>query len=384
MASGRRALLVLEDGRVFKGRAFASQGETLGEVVFNTSMTGYQEALTDPSYHEQILTMTYPLIGTYGINDEDNESSRVQVAGFVVKEYQSVPSNWRSKKTLRTFLEEHGVIGIEGIDTRALTRHIRLAGAMKGIISTETDNVAELLEKVREYPGLVGRDITKKVACQSPYVWQDDSPVPSNQWQDPNHPYKVVALDFGIKYNIIRELTKAGCQVLVMPGSTPASDILALQPDGVFLSNGPGDPAPVTYGISVVRDLLGKVPVFGICLGHQLLGLAVGARTFKLKFGHRGSNQPVLNLSNGRIEITSQNHGFCVDVESLPSDKAETTHINLNDRTSEGMKLRDVPAFSVQYHPEAAPGPHDALYLFKEFKKLIDDWRGRPVVARTV
>lgn len=377
MGSSTKALLVLEDGKVFRGRAFASRGETLGEVVFNTSMTGYQEALTDPSYHEQILTMTYPLIGTYGINNEDNESSRVQVAGFVVKEYQRVPSNWRSTKTLRTFLEEHGVIGIEGVDTRALTRHIRLAGAMKGIISTETDNVDELLEKVRAYPGLVGRDITRDVACSSPYLWHDDSPFPAETWNNPAHPYKVVALDFGIKYNIIRELTRAGCQVLVMPGTSAAADILALQPDGVFLSNGPGDPAPVTHGISVVRELLGRVPIFGICLGHQLLGLAVGARTFKLKFGHRGSNQPVLNLSNRRIEITSQNHGFCVDVDSLPPDKAETTHVNLNDRTSEGMKLKDVPAFSVQYHPEAAPGPHDALYLFKEFKRLMDAWRDR-------
>ena len=381
MGSGKKALLVLEDGMVFKGRAFASEGETLGEVVFNTSMTGYQEALTDPSYHEQILTMTYPLIGTYGINDEDNESSRVQVAGFVVKEYQAVPSNWRSKKTLRRFLEEHGVIGIEGVDTRALTRHIRLAGAMKGIISTETDNISELLEKVKAYPGLVGRDITKEVSCDVPYAWQDDCPVPARRWRYPDHPYKVVAIDFGIKYNIIRELMRVGCEVLVMPGSTPARDILDLQPDGVFLSNGPGDPAPVTYGISVVRELLGKVPIFGICLGHQLLGLAVGARTFKLKFGHRGSNQPVLNLANGRIEITSQNHGFCVDVESLPPDKAVTTHVNLNDRTSEGMRLRDVPAFSVQYHPEAAPGPHDALYLFKEFMRLMDEWKSRPVVV---
>ncbi len=377
MLNKKRAILVLEDGRTFYGTAFASEGETLGEVVFNTSMTGYQEALTDPSYRGQIVTMTYPLIGTYGINDEDNESEKVQVAGFVIREYQRVPSNWRSKKTLRRFLEEHCVIGVEGIDTRALTRHIRLAGAMKGIISTETDNVKELLDKVKAYPGLVGLDLTKEVSCGSSYLWKNNRPIPANNWEDPDHPYKVVALDFGIKYNILRELSRAGCQVLVMPGCVAPSDVLAKNPDGVFLSNGPGDPAPVKDGIRTVRELLGKVPIFGICLGHQLLGLALGARTFKLKFGHRGANQPVLNLSNGRIEITSQNHGFCVDVESLPRDRAETTHVNLNDRTSEGMRLHDVPAFSVQYHPEAAPGPHDALYLFTHFMDLMDDWKRR-------
>lgn len=378
-AKKRKALLILEDGRVFHGRAFASRGETMGEVVFNTSMCGYQEVLTDPSYHGQIVTMTYPLIGTYGINDEDNESEKVQVAGFIAKEYQEVPSNWRSKKTLRRFLEEHKIIGVEGIDTRALTRHIRQAGAMKGIISTETDDVRLLMEKLDAFPGLVGIDLTREVTCQTPYAW-NDGPKPASGWIDSHHPYKIIALDFGIKYNILRELVKVGCQILVLPGFTPAHQILKLNPDGVFLSNGPGDPAPVTEGIRTVRELLGKLPIFGICLGHQLLGLALGAQTFKLKFGHRGANQPVLNLSNRRIEITSQNHGFCVDMKSLPEKEVETTHVNLNDRTSEGMSHKDVPAFSVQYHPEASPGPHDAVYLFTRFIKMIDRWRSRSAV----
>jgi carbamoyl-phosphate synthase small subunit len=373
------ATLVLEDGRTFRARAFTGRGETYGEVVFNTSMTGYQEILTDPSYKGQIVCMTYPLIGNYGVNEDDMESAGVQVEGFIVREYLPFPSNYRATRTLKEFLEAAQIIGIEAIDTRALTKHLRTAGALMGVIATGDQRPDELLEKVRAYPNLVGRDLVAGVTSQSAYLW-DGAPRPfawkpgmtwADVWPDPNHPRKVVALDYGIKYNILRSLARGGCQVLVLPaGATPA-DILALRPDGLFLSNGPGDPAAVTYAISTVRGLLGELPIFGICLGHQLLGLAMGGTTFKLKFGHRGGNQPVKDLRSGKVEITSQNHGFCVDINSLRGKGVELTHINLNDDTLEGMRHKEHPIFSVQYHPEASPGPHDARYLFDDFFALM-------------
>jgi len=358
-----RVTLVLEDGRTFYGRAFAGEGETLGEVVFNTSMTGYQEVLSDPSYKGQIVVMTYPLIGNYGVNDEDMESVTIQVEGFIVREYIPYPSNWRSKKSLKDFLEEANILGVEGIDTRALTKHIRTAGAMKGIIATGDRRPEELLEKVQTYPGLVGRDLVSNVTTSSPYLWQGERrPLelkPGMKGAD------------GIKYNILRHLANRGCHIIVLPAQAKPTDVLALKPDGLFLSNGPGDPAGVTYAIETVRALLTQLPIFGICLGHQLLGLAMGGTTFKLKFGHRGGNQPVKDLLTGKVEITSQNHGFCVDINSLKNKDVELTHINLNDQTLEGMRHRKLPIYSVQYHPEASPGPHDSTYLFDDFLALM-------------
>jgi carbamoyl-phosphate synthase small subunit len=368
-----RALLVLEDGTVFRGYVFAGSGRALGEVVFNTSMTGYQEVLTDPSYKGQIVAMTYPLTGTYGINDDDMESAAVQVEAFIVREYQDFASNWRSSRTLKEFLESHGKIGIEGIDTRALTRHIRQAGAMRGVIATDTDSVTQLLDEVRAFPGLTGIDLVRHVTCDRPHRWRDGRPVPEEAcWSKGAPGFRVAALDFGIKYNILRSLERTGCQVLVFPAHASAAEILASNPDGVFLSNGPGDPAAVDYAIKTVRGLLEKRPIFGICLGHQLLGLALGGRTFKLKFGHRGANQPVKDLKTGKVEITSQNHGFCVDMESLAGVAVRSTHFNLNDNTLEGMEHLELPLYSVQYHPEASPGPHDASYLFDRFIQLME------------
>ena len=387
----------MEDGRKFYGRVFAGEGETLGEVVFNTAMTGYQEVLTDPSYNGQIVTMTYPLIGNYGVNQEDMESAAIQVEGFIVREYLPYPSNWRSQKSLKEFLKEGQVLGVEGIDTRALTKHIRTAGAMKGILATGDNDPEELLQKVQGYPGLVGRDLVAKVTTSSPYLWDGErGPLPwkpgmtgADVWPDRSHLYKVVALDYGIKYNILRHLARRDCHIIVLPAQAEPADILALEPDGLFLSNGPGDPAAVTYAINTVRSLLPELPIFGICLGHQLLGLAMGGTTFKLKFGHRGGNQPVQDLRTGKVEITSQNHGFCVDIDSLKGRDVELTHINLNDQTLEGMRHRKLPIYSVQYHPEASPGPHDSTYLFDDFLTLMQrkvlvmcrnprrgDWRG--------
>jgi carbamoyl-phosphate synthase small subunit len=370
----KRAWLVLEDGTVFQGSAFAGHGRALGEVVFNTSMTGYQEVLTDPSYKGQIVTMTYPLTGTYGINDEDMESSAIQVEAFIVKEYQEHSSNWRSNRGLAKFLEEHGKIGIEGIDTRALTRHIRQAGAMRGIVATDADDVKGLRDEVLAFPGLNDVDMVRHVTCLRPYRWHQGAKRPDMpiEWTEGHLGFRVAALDCGIKFNILRNLEDAGCQVLVFPAHTSAEEILAAQPDGIFLSNGPGDPAAVHYVIETVRGLLGKRPVFGICLGHQLMGLALGGRTFKLKFGHRGANQPVKDVTTGKVEITSQNHGYCVDPESLAKAGVRLTHVNLNDNTLEGMEHQDLPAFSVQYHPEASPGPHDATYLFQRFIRLME------------
>jgi carbamoyl-phosphate synthase small subunit len=367
-----KAILLLEDGTVFEGTSFGAKGQKCGEVVFNTSMTGYQEITTDPSYYEQIITMTYPLIGNYGTNGLDAESKKVYAAGFIVKENCETPSNWRNEQSLSEYLKANNVVGLAGIDTRKLVKHIRTQGAMRGIISSTELKILSLTKTLGEYPGLVGRDIVKDVTSKKPYKW--DKPVvdvlkPSTD--KPKLKYKVVAYDFGMKQNILRLLISHGCDVQVVPAFTSAKDVLARKPDGVFLSNGPGDPAAVTYAVESTRQLLGKVPIFGICLGHQILGLALGGKTYKLKFGHRGANHPVKNLETKQIEITSQNHGFCVDINSLKNKGVELTHINLNDKTLEGFRCKHLSAFCVQYHPEASPGPHDSQYLFRMFTDLM-------------
>jgi carbamoyl-phosphate synthase small subunit len=371
----RIAKLALEDGAVFRGLAFGAEGEVDGEVCFNTSMTGYQEILTDPSYRGQIVTMTYPQIGNYGVNLEDVESAKPHLAGFVVRELSRRASNFRSTDTLDEYLKKAGIVGIEGIDTRALVRRIRSRGAMKGVLSTKDLDDASLVAKARASAGLVGRDLVREVMPDQSRNWDEClnplAKLATNGGSAPagEHPH-VVAIDYGMKWNIPRHLADMGCRVTIVPGTASANDILALNPDGVFLSNGPGDPEPLVYAVETIRGLLGKKPVFGICLGHQLLSLACGAKTFKLKFGHRGANQPVINHQTGLVEITSQNHGFAVEEESLPSD-LEVTHRNLNDNTIEGVRHRTVPAFSVQYHPEASAGPHDSSYLFGQFRQLM-------------
>jgi carbamoyl-phosphate synthase small subunit len=365
-----KALIALEDGTVMTARSFTGPGEAAGEIVFNTSMSGYQEILTDPSYTGQMVTMTYPLIGNYGINAEDMESAAVHPRAFLMREYQAVPSNFRSSGTLADFLCKFGVLGIEGFDTRMLTRIIRKRGAMKAVISTEDLDEASLVEKAKQWAGLVGQDMVAGVTTAKSYAWDKGGPAASADFPAGGR-FKVVAYDFGIKYNQLRILAEKGCSVLVVPATTPAAEVLALNPDGVFLSNGPGDPAGVEGVVENIRALLGKKPIFGICLGHQMLGLAYGGSTFKLKFGHRGGNQPVKDLQTGKVEITSQNHGFCVDPQSLPPT-VEVTHINLNDGSLEGMRHQEYPAFSVQYHPEHAPGPHDAVYLFDRFIGLME------------
>jgi len=385
--SSLQALLALEDGLVLKGRSFTGEGEAAGEVVFNTSMTGYQEILTDPSYKGQIVTMTYPLMGNYGVNPEDIESQGIQVEGFLVKEYHPYPSNWRAQGDLAAYLKASGKLGVEGFDTRALTKRLREGGAMRGIVSTLDLDPERLVRRTREeVPDMNGLDLVPFVTCPQPYWWDESlgkgglelqtpapSPVSSDLaalWRQRSGK-KVVLYDFGVKFNIIRSLKARGLEVLVVPAQTPAADVLALSPEGIVFSNGPGDPAAVTYGIDNVRQCLGEKPLFGICLGHQLMGLALGGRTFKLKFGHRGGNQPVKNRLTGRVEITSQNHGFAVDIDSIPDPQVELTHFNLNDNTLEGLRHKKIAAFSVQYHPEASPGPHDANYLFDEFVKTL-------------
>jgi carbamoyl-phosphate synthase small subunit len=376
MISKQKAVLALEDGTVFEGRSFGFCGEKTGEVVFNTSMTGYQEILTDPSYKGQIVTMTYPLIGNYGINREDIESQEPKVEGFIVKENSSVFSNWRGDHSLSDYLNSHRIMGVEGMDTRAITRHIRLAGAMKAILSTDDFDRDHLIEKAKISPGLIGRDLVKEVTCEKPFPWtsKNDSQF-LNHHSPPSTLHfrpKVVALDYGVKYNILRSLCDWNCEVTVLPASSSTEFILSHLPDGILLSNGPGDPEGIPYAIETIRQLIGKKPIFGICLGHQLLGLALGGRTFKLKFGHRGANQPVKDLKTGKVMITSQNHGFCVDPNSLDPAEVELTQVNLNDQTLEGMRHKRFPIFSVQYHPEASPGPHDTQDLFGEFFRLME------------
>jgi carbamoyl-phosphate synthase small subunit len=361
------ALLVLSDGTVHRGTHMGAPGEFFGEVCFNTSMAGYQEILTDPSYAGQMVNMTYPLIGNYGLNEEDFESDRIYMGGFIVRESSRLTSNWRSSGDLDGFLKKHGVVGLEGIDTRALTRHIRTQGALKGGLSSLDLDSESLLGKVRRAPELIGVDLVREVTIIEPYVWEE------NLLSSPE--FEVTAFDFGIKRNILRLLNAHGCRVTVVPASTTAAEILEAGPDGVFLSNGPGDPAAVNYAIQSIRELLGKTPIFGICLGHQILGLALGGKTYKLKFGHRGVNHPVLNRVTNKVEITSHNHGFAVDPDSLNANQIELTHVNLNDQTLEGFRHRSLPCFSVQYHPEAAPGPHDSRYLFHDFAGLMDEFR---------
>ena len=367
-----KALVALEDGTIFEGRSFTGPGEAIGEIVFNTGMTGYQEILTDPSYKGQIVTMTYPLIGNYGVNDEDMESNNIHSDAFLIKEYSAIPSNFRATGTLADFLKSRNILGVEGLDTRAITRHTREAGALKGIVSTLDLDPESLVNKAKSWAGLVGQDMVSKVTCPEAYGWSEQGPVPGSHFKSAAPgTHKVIAIDYGLKYNQLRLLSQRGCQVQVVPAQTNAADILAMNPDGIFLSNGPGDPDGVPGVVNTIRDLLGKKPIFGICLGHQILGLAYGGSTYKLKFGHRGSNQPVKDLSTDKVEITAQNHGFCVDINSLNPDKVELTHINLNDNSVEGMRHKKYPAFSVQYHPENAPGPHDSLYLFDRFIEMM-------------
>lgn len=385
---GNKAILALEDGRYFEGESFGAPGTMTGEICFNTSMTGYQEVLTDPSYRGQIVAMTYPMIGNYGVNPLDNESHEPHVRGFVIEELCEVPSNWRSVQTLDDYLNEWKIPGIQGIDTRALTKHLRTRGAMRAVISNEITSIEEAVAKAKASPSMEGSDFVKEVSTPEPYRW-DPQDEDSREWDIPNPSqnslggdtgvfhdlpepkYHVVAYDLGIKKNILRRLRQQGFSVDVVPANTKASDVLARNPDGVFLSNGPGDPAALDYVHSEIRELIGKKPIFAICLGHQVLGHAYGGKTFKLKFGHRGGNQPVKDLRSGKVAITAQNHGFAIDPASLPSH-VEVTHINLNDGTVEGMRHRDEPVLSVQYHPEAAPGPHDARYFFAEFAKMME------------
>ncbi len=398
---GTPAMLALEDGSVFVGASFGAAGERSGEVVFNTSMMGYQEILTDPSYEGQIVTMTYPLIGNCGVNPDDVESDALHLAGLAVREYSPYPSNWREQGNLSDYLCSNDVVGIEGIDTRRLTKLIRTKGAMRGLISTEDLDADSLVEKARQAPGLIGRDLVKEVTTQRRYAWSGWRTAGSREGQveqrrtqlsldiepgacvpqrrrttSQSAPMRVIALDYGCKRNILRQLTSAGCAVLVLGAWADADDVLSYAPDGVVLSNGPGDPEGVPYAIETVRRLIGKAPILGICLGHQILGLALGAQTYKLKFGHHGGNHPVKNLDTGAIEITAQNHGFAVDMDSLVGTGLRETHVNLNDQTNEGVRHEELPIFSVQFHPEASPGPHDAHGLFDDFVAMMRSWTG--------
>jgi len=384
-----KAILALADGKYFAGVAFGAAGEAVGEVVFNTSMTGYQEILTDPSYEGQLVAMSYPQIGNVGVNLEDVESRKPFMRGFIVKDYTAQPSNWRATQSLHEYMNANGIVGIQGIDTRSLVRHLRDHGAQEGVISTADENLDELIAKAKASPGLIGLDLVKNVTCAEAYDWNEGMWELSGGYKKRDGSkagrrrgkgsfaapsYFVVAYDFGIKYNILRNLAESGCRVKVVPASMQAEEVLALNPDGIFLSNGPGDPDAVPYAKDNVQKLIGKKPIFGICLGHQIMGLALGGKTFKLKFGHHGGNQPVMDLTTRTVEITAQNHGFAVDADSL-GGAAEVTHLNLNDNTVEGLAHRELPIFSVQYHPESSPGPHDANYLFQRFVKLMEKER---------
>ncbi len=385
-----KAILALADGQVFEGVGFGAAGDAVGEVVFNTSMTGYQEILTDPSYEGQLVAMTYPQIGNVGVNLEDIESRRPFMRGFIVKDYTARPSNWRASQPLHEYMAANGIVGISGIDTRALVRHLRDHGAQDGVITTSAASAAGAVAKAKAAPGLIGQDLVKNVTCSESYDWNEGMWQLSGGYKQRDGSsaakrsrkgsftapkYFVVAYDFGIKYNILRNLAESGCQVRVVPAAMPASEVLALKPDGIFLSNGPGDPDAVPYAKENVQQLIGKKPIFGICLGHQILGLALGGKTYKLKFGHHGGNQPVMDLTTRKVEITAQNHGFAVDADSLHG-ASQLTHVNLNDNTVEGLAHRELPIFSVQYHPESSPGPHDANYLFKRFTDLMAQHRG--------
>lgn len=381
-----KALIALEDGKVFEGRSFGAEGEKEGEIVFNTSMTGYQEIMTDPSYKGQIVTMTYPLIGNYGVNDKDVESKGAKVEGFIAREFSRVASNYRATGDLHSYFTKHNIIAIEEIDTRALTKHLRVRGVMKGIISTRDLDPESLVRKARHWQGIVGVDLVKEVTCSETYEYQDGSgktkdgkgTEKTNLNLEPltsNSTLRVVVMDFGVKMNILRMLKSVGCDVVVVPAWEKAEKILALKPDGVMLSNGPGDPEGLPYAITEIRKLFGKLPIFGICLGQQLLGLAYGGKTYKLKFGHRGANQPIQEVATGKVSITSENHGFAVDIASIKEHPVRVTHVNLNDKTIEGIEHMELPIFSVQYHPEASPGPHDSYGLFDKFRNKMNSSR---------
>jgi len=376
-----QAILALEDGRIFRGKGYGAKGECYGEVVFNTSITGYQEIFTDPSYAGQIVVLTNPQIGNYGTNPEDNEANRPYIEGLIVREFSKVSSNWRSQQVAEEYLERFNIPVLADIDTRALVRHLRDRGVMRGVVSTIETDVEKLVEKARAIPKMDGTDLAKVVSTKQRYIWEvgerSHEPTEVVGVKDAPPMHHVVAYDFGIKQNILRKLVAERCRVTVVPAQTTAEDVLEMKPDGVFLSNGPGDPEPCTYAVNNIRGLMGRVPVFGICLGHQLTGIALGGKTYKLKFGHHGGNHPVKQMKSGKVEITAHNHNFAVDPDSLPAGDVECTHFDLNDQTLEGMRHRNLPLFSVQYHPEAAPGPHDSHYLFKDFVKMMEEWKGK-------
>lgn len=376
-----QALLALEDGRIFRGEGYGHPGECQGEVVFNTSLTGYQEIATDPSYAGQIVVLTNPQIGNYGTNQADNEAAKPYIEGLIVREFSAISSNWRSEQVTDEYMERYSVPVLGEIDTRALVRHLRTHGVMRGVISTETSDAEALVKKARSIRKMDGTDLAKVVSTKASYTF--DVTDPRYQGDDPLLPsavdkpsLHVVAYDFGIKQNILRMLAREGCRVTVVPAETNADEVMGLKPDGVFLSNGPGDPEPVDYAVQAIRDMMGRVPVFGICLGHQLCGLALGGKTYKLKFGHHGGNHPVRNNLTGKVEITAHNHNFAVDPDSINANDVELTHVDLNDNTLEGLRHKTLPLFSVQYHPEAAPGPHDSHYLFRDFRKMMEEWKG--------